>query len=366
MPHPPGEALSVPVFPDQPLDQNPAAVYLGLLGPGSRRVQQTALQAALRHLTAAEAPLSHPEAVQRLLGFPWHHLRYQHTARLRQLLVDSGYRPATVNRILCAVRGVLGQAWRLGLMSTDDYHRTRDVASLPTNSLLAGRALSHGEIGALLRACFDDERPAGARDAALLAVLYGAGLRRFEAAGLELRDFVATDNSLTVRKAKHDHQRVVYLPDGARTALDAWLALRGDQDGPLFCPVTQRGEVVPRSMTGQAIYYLLARRARKAGLRDLSPHDLRRSFVTHLLGAGADVLSVQRLAGHKDAKTTLRYDRRGEEAKKASVQLLHVPIAAPRLPRPAVRPTRGDAARSIVAVPSPLESPDSHTAHPRT
>jgi site-specific recombinase XerD len=80
-------------------------------------------------------------------------------------------------------------------------------------------------------------------------------------------------------------------------------------------------------MTDQAVYSILVRRARQANVRRFSPHDLRRTFVSNLLDAGADVVTVQKLAGHANVETTARYDRRGEEAKRKAVGLVDTPYS---------------------------------------
>ncbi len=81
-------------------------------------------------------------------------------------------------------------------------------------------------------------------------------------------------------------------------------------------------------MRGESIAYILRRRQEEAGTETFSPHDLRRRPVTGLLDAGVDVFTVQQLAGHADAATTARYDRRGEKAKRRAVQKLSIPSLA--------------------------------------
>ena len=295
------------------LDTNPAAIYLLGLSPTGRR----SMLSKLRH-AAVLLGLADPLCV------PWHELRFQHLSALRTRLQESGLAPATVNGTLHAVRGVLRAAYNLGLLSGDDYQRLREVKPAPGTRLPAGRALGPDEIRALLEACARDRSPAGARDSALIALLYACGLRRSELVTLNLEDYHRDTGELVVR-GKGNRERLVYVNEGAADALADWLDVRGDAPGALFSPVAKGGRMAANRMTDQAVYNALRKRATEAGLKAFSPHDLRRTFVSDLLDAGADVVTVQQLAGHANVQTTARYDRRGEGTKRMTVRLLHVP-----------------------------------------
>jgi len=309
----PGIDNKLVVIDAQPLDQNPAAVYLASLTPSGRRSQDNALRTIAQILTG----------VGDWRGVPWAALRFAHTAAIRQQLA-AAYAPATANRVICALRGVLKAAWRLGQIDAGDYARAADIAAVNGYRIPAGRELSQGEITALMSNCESDPRPAGARDGAIIALMYAGGLRREEVVNLDLADYTPQEGRLTLI-GKRNKQRTAYLVNGAARAMADWLAVRGDNPGPLFLAISKGGKIGSERLTTQAIYNMLARRADLAGVRKFSPHDLRRTFVSDLLDAGADIATVAKMAGHSSVSTTARYDRRPEAAKAKAAGLLHVP-----------------------------------------
>jgi site-specific recombinase XerD len=260
--------------------------------------------------------------------FRWGTLTYGDTARVRSALA-ARYAPATANKMLAALRGVLREAWRLDEMDVEEYRRAADLPAVRGTTLPRGRALGAAEIEALFAVCGADPTPAGVRDAALLAVLYGAGLRRAEVVALERTDCDAAGGALTVRAGKGRRARVVYLGAGARDVLAAWLRLRGAAGGAVFWPVDKAGKARPRRMTPHAVRVILGKRAAQAGAAPCSPHDFRRTFVSDLLAAGVDLVTVQALAGHAHVTTTARYDRRGEARKQHAAEQLCVPYSLP-------------------------------------
>ena len=291
---------------------SPANLYLANLSEGSQGMRQP-----LDVIAAILDPGHSAET------FPWETITYPESMAIRQALVER-YKPSTVNKMLSAFRGVLKQTWRLGLVDADTYHRAAAVENVRASNLLSGRALEVDEIARLFETCTTDPTAKGARDAAILAVFYGCGLRRGELAKLDLEDYDPEDGSILV-EGKRRKQRLVYLTEGGQAHLDHWLRHRGTTPGPLFTPIRQNGEIPLTRMRGESIAYILRRRQEEAGVEAFSPHDVRRSTVTHLLDAGVDVFTVQRIAGHAAPSTTARYDRRGEKAKRKAAQVLGVP-----------------------------------------
>ena len=135
-----------------------AQTYLASLSDGpSRASMRSALDQVARILTRNQEADT--------FQIPWNLLRYDHMAALRSRLAEL-YAPATANKMLAAVRGVLRSAWQLETIDTDAYTRAIAVKAVRGTRLPAGRALPAGEIRALFDVCAGDRTPAGSRDAA--------------------------------------------------------------------------------------------------------------------------------------------------------------------------------------------------------
>jgi integrase/recombinase XerC len=142
---------------------------------------------------------------------------------------------------------------------------------------------------------------AGARDRALLELLYSSGLRVAEGCGLDLDDLDEARRTVRVL-GKGGRERVVPVGETALEALGAYLERRGRRRGPLF--LNARGG----RLTTRSAHRIVRARAREAGIgQRVTPHTLRHSFATHMLGAGADLRLIQELLGHRRLSTTQRY-----------------------------------------------------------
>nr|WP_221377454.1 tyrosine-type recombinase/integrase [Actinoplanes polyasparticus] len=163
--------------------------------------------------------------------------------------------------------------------------------------------LSPEEVDALL----ERARAAGPRHHAVMTILADLGLRVGELVGLDLGDLGWERGHRTVRfVGKGGKPRRRALTPAASQALDAYLAVRGDEDGPVFR--TSTGGRLDR----HAVFRLLRRLAAEAGIPEadrLSPHSLRHAFATAARAEGVPLEDVQDAMGHADPRTTRRYDR---------------------------------------------------------
>lgn len=284
------------------VETNPAVVYLsGLAGVGRTT------------MTSTVSRIAEIMGLGPWIDVPWHMLKYEHVMALRTKLTET-YAPATVNKYLCAVRGIAREAWRLGQMDAKTYQRIADIKGVNGTSLPAGRALEGREIDALMEV-------SDIRDMAIVAVGY-MGLRRAEIVRLNMEDVEERDGYILRVVGKRNKQRIVYLVGEYADALREWIRIRGEEPGPLFWRRTLEGEFTKKRLSGEGIRFIIVKRAKEAGLDHTTPHDLRRTLVSDLLDKGVDISTVAAIVGHDSLRTTQRYDRRGEAAKRKAMEAL--------------------------------------------
>lgn len=306
------------------LERNPAAIHLAAQSARARPGVLSSLRTACRVLTNG--------TVEDPLPVDWSQLRYQHLAALLAVLADDGRKPAGINHIRNSVLGVMRAAWRLELIDDGQWLRLKDVQPARGSSLPVGREVGAGELDALMKVCAADASNAGRRDKALLAVLFGGGLRRNEVALLELVDYEPEPGRVRVQ-GKGRKERYVPLAAGVSQCLQDWLAVRGEAPGALFVPIDKVGRLTARHLSSQAVYNACVKRARQAGVAAFAPHDARRTLASNALDASGDIVAVSGLLGHSSPAVTAKYDRRGERAKQRLASQLHVPYY-PQAPEP--------------------------------
>ena len=256
-----------------------------------------------------------------------------HIATLR-----TSHTAASIARALSSIRGFHRFCVEEGLRADDP---TVDLPSVSLTDLLP-KALSEEETERLLGTVVGTG-PAVLRDRALLEILYGTGARVSEVVGLDLGDVAAAldaEDSVTDGDAglaafvrvlgKGGKERVVPLGRLARVALGEWLSGAGR---PLLEPRRWRrrsdAEAVFLNTRGSRLtrvgaYGVVKKYAARAGLADrVSPHVLRHSCATHMLGRGADVRVVQELLGHASIATTQRYTKVSPEHLRRAYEAAH-------------------------------------------
>ena len=225
---------------------------------------------------------------------------------------SEGVSARTTARRLASIRRFYRYLLREGLVQSDpalELKAPRMPGTLP-------HSLSEGEVLALLEAP-DTATSRGMRDRAMLELLYATGLRVSELVNLRLDQLNLRLGAVRV-VGKGGKERLVPIGEDARDWLERYISevrtdlTKGRRLDTVF-PTPRRA-----SMTRQAFWVLIRRYAVAAGIRsEISPHQLRHAFATHLLAHGADLRAVQMLLGHQNVTTTQIYTHVARERLKA-------------------------------------------------
>ncbi|MBA2923771.1 tyrosine-type recombinase/integrase [Pseudomonas sp. P7] len=294
--------------------RNPLTLYLTRLAPSSQLTMRYVLQDAADRLGFEDINLE---------DIDWHLLQPEHVIALVAALREDGYAPNTSSLYVNAVRGVMNEAWRLSLISQEHLLRMRTVKPAPGTRLGQGRNLRRTLIREMMEVCAADPRPQGLRDAAVIGILYGSGMRKSESVNLDLAQINVEERSLRVI-GKGNKELIKYAPQWAFAKLQAWLAFRreqlkeGEQDDSFLFNRIRRGSHITRErITKHAIYYIARQRGEQVGVK-IMPHDFRRSFITRVIEEH-DLSIAQKLAHHTNIQTTASYDVRDDNERRRAV-----------------------------------------------
>ena len=293
------------------LVQAPVALYLQQLAASSRQTMRYVLQDAADRLGVDDVAIEE---------FPWHQLQPGHITALVAALRTDGYAPNTSSLYVNAIRGVMNQAWQQSLITQDQLLKIRAVKAGGGSRLIKGRNLRRTLIRELMDVCAADPRPQGLRDAAIIAILYGSGMRKSESVNMDLRQVNMAERSLQVL-GKGNKELIKFAPAWAFEKLQVWLDFRREQlpegvsdDTFLFNRIRRGNHITRERITKHAIYYIAKQRGKQVGV-DIMPHDFRRSFITRVIEE-YDVSIAQKLAHHANIATTVSYDMRDDNERR--------------------------------------------------
>lgn len=281
---------------------------------------------------------------------------YQTALRIQAMLVSERCSARSINRAMTAIKGIVKIAVILGKVEQLQYLQIQSISNL-RHGEHEGSPLTADQAAILLEVMQNAESPLSIRNAAIATLLLATGLRRSELSMLQLIHFDQEEQTLFVAKGKGNKSRTVFLPQWVMQFLERWLNIRSNKNGYLFCAVLAQQKavlnlsanrklaaeikqnisllsqlkavpkVVPVDVSSgldpSTIYRIVQSTTKAIGLEGVSPHDLRRTFITRLLEQNVDINTVRQMAGHAGIATTTIYDKRDKRFMKSAAEQLN-------------------------------------------
>ena len=215
--------------------------------------------------------------------------------------------PSTVNVRLAAVRKMVTEAKRNGLLSQEEAANLTDVPNIRQKGTRLGNWLTKEQARELL-AVPDRSTVKGKRDYAILALLVGCALRRRELASLTVEDIQMRENRWVIAdlRGKGGRVRTVAIPLWVKHGINAWQAAGKVEGGPLLRSIAKGGKL-GKSLSDWAIWAVVTEAAKGIGIENFGAHDLRRTCAKLCRKAGGDLEQIKFLLGHSSIQTTERY-----------------------------------------------------------
>jgi integrase len=228
--------------------------------------------------------------------------------RYRLFLESLQLSAATINLHLSAIRRLADEAAENGLLSPELAIGIRRVKGVKRLGRRIGNWLTQDQAQGLLSA-IPPNTLAGKRDAAMIGLLLGCGLRRSEVVSLRLDQLQSRDGHCVIVDllGKAGRLRTVPVPDWCKALVDIWLRDSGVSEGKIFRRVWKNRTDLAFGVTADVVWTTVKRYAKRSGVDHLAPHDLRRTCARLCHGAGGELEQIQFLLGHASVQTTEQY-----------------------------------------------------------
>jgi integrase len=228
--------------------------------------------------------------------------------RYRSFLEGRLLSAATVNLHLSVIRRLADEAADNGWLSPELAIGIRRVKGVKCLGRRIGNWLNSDQAHNLLNS-ISGTTLRGKRDAALIGLLLGCGLRRSEVVALRLDQLQSREDHCVIVDllGKAGRLRTVPIPGWCKALIDIWIRSAGLTEGRVFKPISGSSIRPDSDVTVSVVWYAVKRYARLIGFNSLAPHDLRRTCARLCHGAGGELEQIQFLLGHASVQITERY-----------------------------------------------------------
>jgi integrase len=216
--------------------------------------------------------------------------------------------PSTVNVRLSAMRKLITEAQRNGMLSSGEAENLTGVPNMREKGIRLGNWLTREQAKELLQVP-DRSKLKGQRDYVILALLLGCALRRQELANLYIEDIQLREGRWVIAdlRGKGGRVRTVAVPIWVKQGINAWTTAAGIEDGRLLRSISKSGKLSGDTLSDWAIWSVVEQSAKEIGMEHFGAHDLRRTCAKLCRKAGGDLEQIKFLLGHSSIQTTERY-----------------------------------------------------------
>jgi integrase len=216
--------------------------------------------------------------------------------------------PSTINVRLSAVRKMIGEARRNGMIGQEEAASLTDVPNISQKGTRLGNWLNREQAKELL-AVPDRTTLKGKRDYVILALLVGCALRRNELAELDVETIQQREGRwvLADLEGKGRRIRTVAIPIWVKQGIDVWTTVAGIDKGRLLRSISKSGKIKGDTLSDWAVWSVVEQSSKQIGIERFGAHDLRRTCAKLCRKNGGDLEQIKFLLGHSSIQTTERY-----------------------------------------------------------